>query len=109
MPELSGQTIRTPTFRRFARSDSRESIRKKIPIFEALGQIRANHVFSPIRIEIRVIRVQSSLLSHSSEGQFAKKKVFSKRESIAESMRDSCVNRESIRANRPTKCKYLYL
>ena len=66
---------------RFA--DSRESIRKKIPIFEALGQIRANRVFSPICIEIRVIRVQSSLLSHFWEGRFAKKKqVFSKRESI---------------------------
>ena len=34
-----------------------------MPIFEALSQIRVNRVFSPIRIEIRVIRVQSSLLS----------------------------------------------
>ena len=46
---------------RFA--DSSESIRKTVPIFEALGQIRANRVFLPIRIQIRVIRVQSSLLS----------------------------------------------
>ena len=58
LQELSGLAIRTPTFRRFARIDS-----QKKPIFEALGQIRANRVFSPIRIEIRVIRVQSSLLS----------------------------------------------
>ena len=46
--------------RRFAHqrfADSRESIRRKRPIFEALGQIRANRVFSPIRIEICVIRV----------------------------------------------------
>ena len=43
--------------------DSRKSIRKQKTIFEALGQIRANRVFSPIRIQIRVIRVQSSLLS----------------------------------------------
>ena len=38
--------------RRFARqrfADSRGSIRKKIPILEALGQIRADRVFSPIR------------------------------------------------------------
>ena len=48
--DLSVQAMRTPTI-------SRESIRRKIPIFEALGQILANHVFSPIRIEIRVIRV----------------------------------------------------
>ena len=49
--------------RRFAHqrfADSRESIRKKKPIFEALN---ANRVLSPIRIQIRVIRVQSSLLS----------------------------------------------
>ena len=45
-------------------------------MFEALGQIRANRVLSPIRIEIRVIRVQSSLLSHFFEGQLAKKEVF---------------------------------
>ena len=32
-------------------------------ILEALGQIRANRVFPPIRIQIRVIRVQSWLLS----------------------------------------------
>ena len=43
---------------RFARIDSQ----KKTPIFEALGEIRANRVFSPIRIEIRVIPVQSSPL-----------------------------------------------
>ena len=49
--------------RRFAHqffADSRELIRNKNPIFETLGQIRANRVFSPIRIQIRV---QSSLLS----------------------------------------------
>ena len=47
---------------RFA--DSRESIRtKKTIFFEALGQIRANRVFPPIRILIRVNRAQSSLLS----------------------------------------------
>ena len=52
--------------RRFAHqrfADSRKSIRKKTSIFEALGQIRANHVFPPIRIQIRVICGQSSLLS----------------------------------------------
>ena len=52
--------------RRFARqrfADSPESIRTKNPMSEALGQIRANRVFSQIRIQIRVIRVQSSLLS----------------------------------------------
>ena len=62
--------------RRFAQqrfTDSRESIRKtKKTIFEALGQIRANRVFSPIRIEIRAMRVQSSLLSYFLEGRFAK-------------------------------------
>ena len=42
-------------FRRSARID----LQKKT-IFEALGQIRANRAFSPIRIQIRVIRVQSS-------------------------------------------------
>ena len=52
--------------RRFAHqrfADSRESIhanrfeKQKKTNFEALGQIRANRVFSPIRILIRVIRV----------------------------------------------------
>ena len=67
--------------RRFAHqrpADSRESIRKEMPIFEALGQILANRVFSLIRIEVRVIRVQSSLLSHYLEGRFAKKTVSGK-------------------------------
>ena len=76
---------------RFA--DSRESIRsectnrftEKIPIFEALGQIRANHVFSLIRIEIRVIRAHTSLLSHFLEGRF------------------------DMRANRPTKILILHV
>ena len=73
---------------RFARIDSQ----KKIPIFEALGQIRVNRVFSPIRIEIRAVRVQSSLLSHFLKGRSAKKNsVF------------FFPKRESIRANRPTK------
>ena len=53
---LSGQAIRTPTFRRFAQIDS-----QKKPIFEAFGQIRANRVFSPIRIQIRAIRVFSPI------------------------------------------------
>ena len=57
---LSGQALRF-AHQRFA--DSRESIRKKMPVFEALDQIRVNRVFSPIRIQIRVIRVQLSLLS----------------------------------------------
>ena len=60
---------------RFA--DSRELIRKKqVPIFEGLGQIRANRVFSPIRIEIRVIRVLSSLL-YISGRSIRKKQIFS--------------------------------
>ena len=76
-------------------ADSRESIRanrfeKRLPIFEALGQIRANRVFSPIRIEIRVIRVQSSLLSHFCKVDSQKQGFFYSK-------------RESIRANRPTK------
>ena len=63
---------------RFA--DSRKSIRanrfaKKYTLicffFAALSQIRANRVFSPIRIEICVICTQSSLLSHFLEGRFA--------------------------------------
>ena len=58
---MAGLVGRRFAHQRFA--DSRESVRKKRPIFEALGQIRANRVFSPIRIQIRVIRVQSSLLS----------------------------------------------
>ena len=58
-------------------------------IFEALGQIRAKRVFSPIRIEIRAVRVQSSLLSHFFGRLIPKKEVFLKRESIP--------------ANRPTK------
>ena len=52
--------------RRFAHqrfANARESISKKKPIFEAIGQIGANRVLSPIRIQIRVIRVRSSLLS----------------------------------------------
>ena len=75
---------------RFA--DSRESIRfaRKKPVLEALGQIRANRVFSPIRIQIRVIRVQSSLLS-----------IFWKVDSLKKFFFFS--KRESIRANRPTK------
>ena len=45
-------------------------------MFEALGQIRAKCVFSPIRIEIRVIRVQSSLLSHFRKVDSQKKRFF---------------------------------
>ena len=41
-----------------------------------VGRIRANRVFSPIRIEVRVICVQSSLRSHFSRGRFAKKTGF---------------------------------
>ena len=89
---LSVQAIRSVAHQRFA--DSSESIRHKIPIFEALGQIRANRVFSPIRVEIRVVRVQTLLLSHFLEGRFAKKKVFSKRESIhREYSRFTCESR----------------
>ena len=73
---LSGQAIRTPTFCRFARMDSRESIRRKQPIFKALGQIRANRVFYPIRIEIRVIRVQSRCYPFSGRSIRKKKFVF---------------------------------
>ena len=68
-------------------ADSHELIRQNIHIFEALGQIRANRVFSPIRIEIRVIRVLSSLLS-----------IFWK----ADSQKKTFAKRESIRPNRPT-------
>ena len=78
--------------RRFARqrfADSRESIRKKMLIFEALGQIRANRVFSPIYIEIRVICVQSSLAIPFFGRSIPQKNVFFSK-------------RESIRANRPT-------
>ena len=86
---LSGQAIHTPTFRRFARIDS-----KKMPIVEALRQIRANRVFSSIRIELRVVRVQSTLLSHFLEGRFAKMRFFSKRESIhREYSRFACESR----------------
>ena len=49
---------------------------RKKSIFEALGQIRANRAFSPIRARIHLIRVQSSLLSHFLEGRFAKKCFF---------------------------------
>ena len=109
--DLSGQAIRTPTFCRFARTDSRESTRRKLPIFEALGQIRANRVFSPIRIEIRdaiirVIRVQSSLLSHVLQGRFAKRRgfLFESRINLQRIFeRESRANRESVRENRPTK------
>ena len=104
-PVLSGQAIRTPTFRRFARIDSRESIRKKKPIFEALGEIRANRVFSPIRIEIRVSRAHSSLLSIFWKVDSQKRFFFRSENRFAENIRDSHAipNRESIRANRPTK------
>ena len=91
------QSVALLVGRRFAHqrfADSRESTRRKIPIFEALGQIRANRVFSPIRIEILVIRVQSSLLSHL-------KKIFGR--SIHE--KEVFSKRESIRANRPTKAR----
>ena len=103
------QRVQNLVGRRFAHqrfADSRESIRRKIPIFEALRQIRANHVFSLIRIEIRVIRVQSSLLSHFLEGRFAKTRFFFRRENrFAENIRNSSANHESIRANRPTKVR----
>ena len=75
--------------RRFAQqrfADSRESIRREMRFFGALGQIRANRVFSPIRIEIRVIRVQSSLLSHLLEGRFAKGGFFEARIDSRESV-----------------------
>ena len=49
---------------------------KKKPIVEALGQIRATGVLSLILIQIRVIRVQSSLLSQFLEGRFAKRRFF---------------------------------
>ena len=87
---------------RFA--DSRESIRRKMAIFEALGQIRANRVFSPIRIESRVICVQSLAAipifgrSNSQRGGF----FFETRIDSQENIRDSRANHESIRANRPT-------
>ena len=55
-----GRRFAHQCFRRLARIDSQK---KKAPIFEALGQIRANRVFSPICIQTRVIRVQFSLLS----------------------------------------------
>ena len=79
---FSAQAIRTPTFCRFARIDSHKPIptpkkNKKKPIFEALGHIRANRVFSPIRIQIRVICVQSSLLSIFWKVDSQKKKAFS--------------------------------
>ena len=76
--DLSGQAIRTPTF-----ADSHESIdSQERPIFEALGQIHANGVLSPIRIEIRVIRTLSSLLSIFWNFESQNKLFFSKRESI---------------------------
>ena len=78
--DLSGEFLGGPSVgRRFAHqhvADSCESIRRKIPIFEALGQIRENRVFSPIRIEIRVIRDHTSLLSHFLEGRFTKRRLF---------------------------------
>ena len=72
----------------------------KTSIFEALDQICANRVFSPIRIEIRVLAAISPF------GRLTRKqkKVLSKRESIRrEYSRKSRANRESIRANRPIK------
>ena len=75
--------------RRFAHQRFADSIRKTIPIFEALGQIRANRVFSLIRIEVRTIRVLSSLHPIFFGRSIRQNQVFSKR--------------ESIRENRPTK------
>ena len=75
---------------RFA--DSRESTRK-IPIFEALRQIRANRVFSSIRTEIRVFRVQSSLLIPFSGRSIRKNEVFSK--ARIDSQRTSAIACES--------------
>ena len=96
---LSGPAIRTPRFHRFARID----LQKKTT-FEALGQIRANRVFSPIRIQIRVIRVQSSLLSIFWKVDSQKKCFFFRNENrFAENIRDLHAKRESIRANWPTK------
>ena len=65
------------------------AIRKKKPIFEALSQIRANRVFSPIRIQIRVIRVQSSLLSIFWKVDSPNKGFFSSENRFAENIRDS--------------------
>ena len=96
--DLSGQAIRTPTFRRFARISSQN----KMPIFEALGQIRTNRVFSPIRIAIRVIRVQSRCYPLSGRS-IRKKTAFSSENRFAENIFAIRVRRESIRANRPTK------
>ena len=92
--------------RRFAHqrfADSRESIRRKIPIFEALGQIRANRVFSPIRSDIRAIRVQSSLLSHFLKGRFAKRSFLF--EARIDSQRTFAIRMRI--ANRPTKHRTL--
>ena len=69
-----GKRFAHQTFCSFERIDSRESIRREISIFEALGQIRANRVFSPIRFEIRAIRAQSSLLSGPVFGRTIRKK-----------------------------------
>ena len=74
-----GVRVRNLVGRRFAHqriADSRESIRKRCLFFEALGPTRMNRVFSPIRIEIRGIRVQSSPPSHFLEGQLAETRFF---------------------------------
>ena len=75
----------------------------EIPIFEANGQIRANRVFSPIRIEIRVIRIHSSLLSIFWKVDSQKNGYLRSENRFAENIRGLRANRESIRANRPTK------
>ena len=67
----------------FPEIDSRESIRKKTSILKALGQIRASRVFPPIPIQIRVIRVQSSLPS-------IPWKADSQKEGFLEARIDSC-------------------
>ena len=77
---LSGPAIRTPTFRRFARIDS-----QKIPIFEALDQIRANRV--SLRFALKFAGFASNPRCYFLEGQFAKKGVFFCRESRIDSQR----------------------
>ena len=100
--QLVGRRFAHQRFADWRGIDSRESIRNKTPIFQALGQIRANRVFSPLRIQIRVIRVQSLLSSifckvDSQNNGFFEARIDSQR------ILESRANRESICANRPTQ------
>ena len=97
--------VKERSVHRFARIDSRESIHKKKLIFGSTWpDSRGSCLLSDSHSNSRDSRPVLAAI-HFLEGRFAKTRFFffSKRETIRRDIRDSRANRESIRANRPTK------